>query len=346
VASSIRRSGRFKPSATLKDVALAAGVTPMTVSNVLNQRAGQVGPQTREKVLAAVERLGYRPHAVARRLRSRRNSAVGMLILDDVPEFLNDPFTTQVVAGLSNLAADSGYSLVLQGVRSNALENVPLLAQIETDGVCALLSGSSYRRRALVERLVTLHLPVVLVQENISAEGVCNIRQDDRGGAVQVAQHVLSRGARHLVMLLPDEEWPAMIEREIGVRLTCDAAAARLDILRCGDESIADTHAALTGAFSQRTIPDAIIGGNDRMALAALKWLADRSISVPGQVKVTGFNGFDFAAYATPSLTTVRSVAYEMGRRAGQEMLASFETGIFSSEEIVLPVQFIAAASS
>jgi LacI family transcriptional regulator len=331
---------------TLKDVALAAGVTPMTVSNVLNKRSSQVSKETRDKVLVAIEQLGYRPHAIARRLRSGRRNAIGMLVLDDVPAFLSDPFTNQVIAGLSNVAADNGYSLVLQGVRYANFDNAPLLSQLEADGVCALLSGSSEQRRTLVARLTSLGIPLVLVQEKVVAPGVCTIRQNDRGGAVEIARHVLSRGARRIMMLLPAEEWPAMIEREAGVREACAAAGAELIIVRCGDEGLADTQAALAAAIETHGVPDAVVGGNDRMAMAALKWLAENGFKVPDTVRVTGFNAFDFSTYTSPALTTVRSAAYEMGRRAGQELLANLRTGSFTADDIVLPVAFEPAASS
>jgi LacI family transcriptional regulator len=130
------------------------------------------------------------------------------------------------------------------------------------------------------------------------------------------------------------------------VRDACVSAGAQLTIVRCGDESLSATQAAVAGAIEQHGRPDAIIGGNDRMAMAALRWLASKHFVVPDEVKVTGFNGFDFAAYASPALTTVRSSAYEMGRRAGEELLASFENGRFLHRDIVLPVEFIPGSSS
>jgi LacI family transcriptional regulator len=337
---------RVRRNATLKDVAVAAGVTPMTVSNVLNGRHGQVGIDTRDRVLAAVQLLGYRPNAVARRLKSRRTAAIGVLVLDDVPEFLSDPFTTRVVTGLANVATDNNYSLVLQGVRSDNLTEAPLLSQLETDGVCALLSGPESGRYALVRRLSELNVPLVLIQESIAMPGVCCIRQDDWGGAREIARHLLGRGARKLMMLVPAEQWPAMQVREAAVRTECEGAGASLRLVRCGDESLGATQAALAEAIGRYKLPDAIVGGNDRMALAALKWLREHAIAVPARVRVTGFNDFDFAAYATPELTTVRSAAYEMGRRAGEELLVNFATGSFSSVDISLPVQFKVAASS
>ena len=337
---------QLRRSVTLKDVALAAGVTPMTVSNVLNGRVGQVSADTRRKVVAAIESLGYRPHAVGRRLRGRRTLSIGVLILDDVPQFLGDPFTTQVVAGLANVATDSGYSLVLQGMRSDDLKDPPLLAQLETDGMCALLSGPEPRRRALIERLAGIGLPLVLIQEQKAPAGVCCIRQDDRGGARAVAKHLLERGARRLMMLVPSEVWPAITMRERGVRAECRKFGAELSLVRCGDESVPQTQDALERAIAGQGLPDAIVGGNDRMAMAALKWLDARNIPVPARVKVSGFNGFDLVAYAATDLTTARSPAYEMGRRAGEELLRHFAEGAFSRREIVLPVAFCPASST
>jgi len=333
-------------SLTLKDVALEAGVTPMTVSNVLNKRDSEVGAETRQKVQAAIERLGYRPSAAARRLRRQRSHAIGVLVLDDVPQFLNDPFITQVVAGISNFATENGYSVVLQGVRSASMMSAPLLSQIQTDGVCAVLSGPASQRRTLVNRVVNLRMPLVLIQEAADQEGVSSVRQDDHGGAVEIARYVVAKGARSLMFLAPGQEWPAISERIAGVRQVCTAVGARLEIVSCGDETLAVTQNALRVAFAARGLPDVIIGGNDRMAMAAIQFLRREGIAVPGQVGVTGFNSFDFAAYSEPSLVTVRSVAYEMGFRAGQELLGRIETGVFSAADIVLPVGFVAGQSA
>ncbi len=326
---------------TLKDVAIEAGVTPMTVSNVLNGRDNQVSRPTRERVAAVIERLDYRPHAAARRLRSQRANAIGVLVLDDVPQFLNDPFITQVVAGVSNLATAYGYSVLLQGVRVETTANAPLLAQLQTDGVCAILSGPPERRIALVERLIRLHVPLVLIQERSDIEGICSVRQDDHGGALQIARYLIERGARRLVFLAPGEEWPAMNERIAAVREVCAATGATLQTVTCGDETFAATQEALSTEIASNQLPDAFVGGNDRMAMAALKLLAQRGIDVPGEVQVTGFNNFDMAAYAVPRLVTVRSFAYEMGYRAGKEVLETIERGNFASKDIVLPVEFV-----
>jgi LacI family transcriptional regulator len=318
----------------------------MTVSNVLNKRDSEVGAETREKVRAAIDRLGYRPHASARRLRSQRSHAIGMLVLDDVPQFLNDPFTTQVVAGISNFATERDYSVLLQGVRSDTAMRAPLLSQVQTDGVCAILSGTREQRETLLQRLVDLHMPLVLIQQTAPHEAVCSVRQDDRGGAVEIARYLIDRGAERLMFLAPGQEWPAITARLDGVREISRQAGAELRVVSCGAETLQDTQAALGAAIAAHGLPDAIVGGNDRMAMAAIQLLQREGVPVPDKVRVTGFNNFDFAAYSQPSLVTVHSVAYEMGFRAAQELLSRIETGRFSAPDIVLPVSFVPGASA
>lgn len=331
---------------TLKDVARACGVTSMTVSNVLNGRDKEVGSETRKRILKAIDELGYRPNFAAKRLRAQRTSAIGMLVLDDVPEFLNDPFTTQLVAGLSNFATEHGYSLILQGLRSESSSSVPMLGHLQTDGVCAILSGSQDLRRKFVKRALGLRVPLVLIQEEFDHPMVCSLRQDDRGAARQIAQYLADKGARRFYYLAPSAHWPAIVERIAGTGEVCEAAGCSLTVIECGDESFEATQKAVASSIETDGLPDAFVGGNDRMAMAALRLLLDRNVAVPDDVRVTGFNAFDFASFAAPSLVTARSDAYEMGRRAGSEMLKGIEKGGFDDNDLVLPVSFVAGQSA
>lgn len=346
MAKPTTKTSKRPRNVTLKEVAKEAGVTMMTVSNVLNGRRGEVGEKTRERVQEVVERLSYRPNAAALQLRSQHTYALGMFIFDDVPQFLNDPFTSQVVAGLSNIASEQKYSVVLQGVRSDTLLVAPLLSRLQTDGVCAILSGSDKQRKAVTDRLLSLNVPLTLIQEERRIPGVCCIRQDDRGGASRIATYLIDRGVRDLMLLAPGEDWPAITQRYEAIRDVCDAAGAHLRLIRCGDETMASTQAAVASAIEAYGLPDAIVGGNDRMAMAALAHLKQRGLNVPGDVRVTGFNAFDISVYSNPSLVTVRSDAYELGRRAGQELLRKIETGSFSADDIVLPVEFVPGESA
>nr|WP_272874910.1 LacI family DNA-binding transcriptional regulator [Roseomonas marmotae] len=324
----------------MRDVAEAAGVTPMTVSNVLNGRPG-ASAETRARILREVERLNYRPDANARRLRLKRTGAIGVLVLDSAPDYLRDPFITNVIAGLGNFAATQAFSLVLQGMNPNTDGTVPLLSHSETDALCLLLSGPEAARRRLLQQVERLRQPVVLVQEHAAGglRDVCLIRQDDREGGRMLGAYLRARLPRQglVFFLTPELAWTAQAERAEGLRQGLGAGFT-VRLILCGDESCPATQAALAAALERHPAPAAIVGGNDQMALAAMLLLRGRGIAVPDAMPVAGFNGFEMFRYAWPALTTVVSPAYEIGVRAGEEIMARLEQTSFRMRDIILPV--------
>ena len=334
---------RRQGPATIRDVARAAGVSPMTVSNLLNERTGTMRQETRERIKAEIKRLGYRPHSMARSLRLAKQLSIGMIIIDQQPQYLADPFTTHIVAGLSNCLNSNGYGLLLQGLSAAAFQSSPLIRGIRTDAICLLLSGPDAARREIVESLLALGQPLVVFQDTLKFPDadLCTIRQADRDGGRLVAREALKPGARNAAMLIPDVRWPAIMERLKGVRQAIRerAPGAALRVVACGDAELHDTQAALARDIAEHGVPDAIIAGNDQMGIAAMKLLTARGLRVPQDVAITGFNAFEFWEYTTPVLTTVRSPAYEMGARGGSEILTRLNEGRFERAEIVYPVE-------
>jgi LacI family transcriptional regulator len=119
-----------------------------------------------------------------------------------------------------------------------------------------------------------------------------------------------------------------------------------LRVVVCGNADMADTQAALARDIEANGLPDAILAGNDQMGIAAMKLVTSRGRHVPKDIAITGFNAFDFWQYTTPVLTTVRSPAYEMGARGGEEILKRLSTGSFERREIVFPVSLQRGAST
>jgi LacI family transcriptional regulator len=337
-------------SVTLRDVARAAGTSAMTVSNVVNGRAGQVGADLRARVEATCSRLGYRPHSGARQLRVNRHMSVGVIIADASPHYLSDPFTAAVLAGLNDAFSAEGYTVALHSAPPHDVGRLPPLRRISTDGVMLMTSGRPTVRRKLIARIAGLGQPLVLIQDELprGLTDACSLLQDDRGGACEIARHLLAEPAAHAVMLVPEISWPAMERRQAGIlaELALAAAPPRFHVVTCGDESFEATQAALATHCRHNGYPDIIIGGNDRMAIAAMKWLVSRGRRVPDDVRVTGFNGFDFWRYANPELTTVRSPAFELGETGARAMLTRLQTGRFPFRDRILPVVFSPQQSS
>lgn len=333
-----------KRKATIKDVALAAEVSPMTVSNVLNGRQQFVSAATKKRVEREIERLGYRRQANARNLRVAEQRSIGMVIVDESPAFLADFFTCQVVAGLANVLNHADYTLTIQGMPEDAVKQSMIMRNFEVAGFCAMIAGTRQGRAEVIRQLSELDQPVVVFQEYLPEAGpeVCTVRQDDRGGGRLVADHLLARRAERLLMIVPRQDWPAIESRVTGVRESLAAArsGAELAIIASASESFADVQAAVAAYLATNPLPDAIIGANDPIATAAMLLLFDRGVKVPDDVRVTGFNGFEAHRYSRPRLTTVVSAAYQLGEKAGEAMLARLKTGSFANRDLVLPVHF------
>ncbi|RIX99193.1 LacI family transcriptional regulator [Aureimonas flava] len=331
------RQGR----ATIKDVAREAGVSAMTVSNVVNNKTQFVGAAARARVEAAIERLGYRRQASARNLRGAGPRSIGMVIVDESPAFLANFFTAQLVAGLANVLNRADWTLTLSGLPPDGLAASALMRTYDVGGLCAMVSGAPEARREVLRRLCGLGQPVVLFQEVVETEGLdlCLVRQDDEGGGRRVGEHLARLGARSVLAMLPRQSWPAIENRLAG--LAAGLGGAPRAAISVDHDDFSAVQEALGAWIAAHGLPDAVWGANDQIASAALLHLLDRGVAVPGRVRVVGFNDFPAHRHARPRLTTLASPAYELGERAGEAMLRRLEGGRFETQDLCLPVAFL-----
>jgi LacI family transcriptional regulator len=336
---------------TIRDVAAMADVSMMTVSNYVNGKFQFMSAKTRARVAREIKRLKYRPHLAGRDLRLAKRLTIGMIIFDESPTFLADPFNTYIVAGLSNYLSTQEYGVLLQGLTPDNFKHSPIFKSERTDGICVIMSsGTDSLRRSLLKLLKSLGQPLVVFQEpgRLSGADTCVIRQDDRDGGRQVGEHLLQRGAKRLLMLQPALNWPAIRERERGIRdaLSKSRKATTLTVVKCGDSGFGDTQWSLASAIDSGGLPDAIVAGNDQMGIAAMKLVRDRGYRVPDDVLITGFNAFDFWQYTDPLLTSVHSPSYELGARGGEELLRRLNQGKFGTHDVVFPVRIMQGGST
>jgi LacI family transcriptional regulator len=314
----------------------------MTVSNVINGKFNLMSVSTRQDVYEAIEKVNYRPNSRARGLRLARDFSIGLIIVDPSSAFLTDPFTTHIVAGLSNNLSLRGYALMIQGVANAELAEVPLLKRHQTDALCVMVSGDPPTRRRLYQALQLARQPLVIFQEEVPdfLTDAISVRQDDCGGGAMLARRLLERGARQLVYFKESHAWPALESREKGIHAVVREAGvgASLSSVDCETARFADAQLGFAAHVIRCGMPDAVLAGNDQIAIAVLKWLGQRSIDVPGVVKVTGFNAFEFRHFATPSLTTIHSPAYALGETAAASLIDRLNSGQFKQREVILAV--------
>jgi DNA-binding LacI/PurR family transcriptional regulator len=201
-----QRGAGMKPArATLNDVARKTGVSVMTVSNFV--RGKPVRAKTKKRVEAAIALLNYRPNRSARSLRLSEESSVGIVIADSDPAFLNDPFISRLVSGLSNYLSNLDYTLDVQGVTPERFSDATILAKLGNAALCAILCGPRSLRRDHLANLQRLGQPIVVFQEVFKspAPNVAIISQDDLSGGMQLGEHLL--GTKVHSVILSDQHW-------------------------------------------------------------------------------------------------------------------------------------------
>jgi LacI family transcriptional regulator, galactose operon repressor len=328
---------------TLSDVSKAAGVSLMTVSNVASGKGHLVRRETREHVQTAIARLRYRPNLSARSLRLSQTFSVGIVIADSDPAFLNDPFISRLVSGVSNYLSALDYTLDVQGVAPERFENATILKRIRNDAFCAVLCGPQPLRKRHFGYLQHLEQPVVVFQEvfRSTAANISLVRQDDFGGGQTIGKHLQQRNVRRVAFIRPRLDWSAVEQREKGLRLALEGtrSPAQVSTYVAASESFEDV-CVVTEQLLQANVPDAIVAATDSMAVAALKTCEHRGVRVPRDILLVGFNGFDAWRYTTPTLTTVTSPAYDMGQFAGELLIKRLRGKKFDTRNRVFTVAF------
>lgn len=299
---------------TMKDVALHAGVSVSTVSYVLNE-SGPVAPERRSRVLDAIRILDYTPNESARSLKRQSASTIGLVL----PE-LSNQFFALVAEGVERAASARDVLVVMvvpEVTEQPEPHHAKLLRSQRLDGVI-YLSGATTSPREVLE--LARSGPVVLVDEHLAGSGLPAIVSDSRRGAREVTQLVLEHGHRRLAVIGgPPALWTAQ-QRLAGYREAAAAAGLDPDDLEVFDgdyrqsSGFALAAEALSGPADER--PTALLCANDMMAVGAMLHCREAGLRVPGDVSIVGFDDVPFVSMLTPSLTTVRQSAGDMGVRA------------------------------
>jgi DNA-binding LacI/PurR family transcriptional regulator len=335
---------RRQGAVTMRQVADAAGVSMQTVSNLLNGRSDHMAAETAQRIREVIEDLGYRRNFVARGLRSARAQALAFLVTDASARFLADPMTDLFLAGLGDELRDRDHGLLIQSAHPTApFES--LLAPVtdaRVDGAVLFLSGPPELRAQRVERLRTLRIPTILLQEHgVHASEQPSVTAEDRSGSRALCRHLLERGHTRLHYLTASDSWSAIEERIAGFHEACAATtgdAVSGAITRRGTYAPLEAASVARDLLGSRERPTAMLCGNDLIALGVLKAARELGLRVPDDLAVAGFDDFDFAAALDPPLTTVRIPGYEMGRQAARSLLQAVDTGA-PAESSTFPVE-------
>jgi LacI family transcriptional regulator len=199
-----------------------------------------------------------------------------------------------------------------------------------------------------MDEVARLKQPMIIFQEHLDVpyKDAAVVRQDDRTGGQLLAENVLASNVRSVFYLVPALPWPAVEEREAGIRKAFYRRDVAFRVVQCGKGDLADTQLWLSRAIDEFGVPNAVMAANDQMGISAMKLLQQRGLRIPTDVRITGFNAFEFCEYANPILTTIRSAAYQMGSMGADIMLERLQVGTFSLRQKVISVELQVGGST
>ena len=308
-------------SASIKEVALKAGVSIATVSRVLNGK-GPVAEETRRRILEVASRLGYAPHAMARSLITKKTGTLGVLLPDLYGEFFSE-----VIRGVDLAARKSGYHVLVSGFHSDRAEIEAVLRAMRgrVDGVIVLSPDVDAQtlRRNLPETL-----PVVLLNTPVDGASFDAIQIDNYGGAFAMVRHLVALGHRRIALIEGPAENVDARERLRGYRDALRSVGAELaeGLEIEGDFSEESGYRAGEHLLALAPRPTAVFAANDSMAIGCLFALRAAGVRVPEEMAVAGFDDIPIARYITPSLTSVHVPIAELGTRAMERLLHAVES--------------------
>jgi LacI family transcriptional regulator len=333
---------------TIYEVARRSGVSTATVSRVMQSGSGY-SPATRDRVLAAAAEIGWLPSGSARSLARRRTGIVGVLFPDlsasgDAEE--ESPlYVDQVIRGAERAATEAGDALLIAATRGSTGRDLAFSVAGKVDGLVVVARSLHEADIAEIGR----RLPVVVLSDqagrrhNLDSVGV-----DNRGGVRAAVDHLVQvHGYRDIVFLGGPPRSPDSIERFRSFRDALRAAGAPAPKTphAVGGFTQAGGARAVEALLADRKPPDAIVCGNDEMAVGALATLGRFKLRVPSDVALTGFDDLAVARHARPPLTTVAQPMREIGAAAVRLVLGRLADAGAARQSIVLPTHLVVRRS-
>ena len=319
---------------TLLDVARVAGVSPSTVSRILNGTA-KVSEVKRKAVLAAIEAMNFTPNQMAKNLKSGNSMTIGIVVQD-----ISSPFFDETLRGVDDGLKDTGYTSVIVSGHWNAdeeAERVQLLLARKVDGII-LLSG-----RISDETVIKFsqRCPIVATGRAVRTESSIGFKIDNEYGAYLAVNHLIELGHRRIAYVAGPDNNNDAADRLKGYQRALKEANIKLErgLIVEGDFHEASGLLAVNQLFETRQKFTAIFAANDLSAYGVRLGLYRKGIRVPEDISLVGFDDLPSSSYTAPPLTTVHQPLYDIGLLATNALLA-----IIQGKEIeahVPPVELV-----
>jgi LacI family transcriptional regulator len=329
---------------TIDQVAKAANVSPATVSRVLNGTA-KVSADKEKAVRKAVAKYNFTPNATARRLAGGRSGLIALLMEESSEEFFLNPFWGQVVQGFSTAITEAGlHPMLLIRPKSGAEDS--LFSTLQAGQMDGIAIFSWHRPLRSFEKMLDPKMAVVFGGDLGGSKKYPYVDVDNVKGGYLATKHLIDSGCKNIVTITGDLKLQSGRDRLDGYEKALTSAGMKINdqLIIHGDYTQSKAEELIRQFLKRKVKFDGVFAGNDLSALGAINVLLQNNISVPGKVKVVGFDDSPFASRNHPSISTIRQPIRELGAQVAHSLLA-----ILDGEEVedkVLDVKLIKRQSS
>ena len=332
-------------TASVKDVARAAGVSLGTVSNVLN-RPHLVSEPTRLRVEHAMADLGFVRNESARQLRAGRSRTIAYIMLD-----ATNPFFADVAAGVEDAAELGDLALFSCNSDNRQDRETTYLQRLEQQRVQGVLITPVDPDSALLEELPRRGTPVVIVDRTRQGSALCSVAVDDELGGRLAVEHLLELGHERIAFVGGPERIGQVRDRRAGAVHALEAAGLPPDrLVVVGTEALTVAEGLSAGeriaGLPAGTRPTAAFCANDLLALGLLQRCVSLGLHVPQDLAIVGYDDIDFAAAAAVPLTSVRQPRRRLGRTAAELLMDEASNPEHEHQQVVFTPELVARAST
>ncbi|GAP14954.1 transcriptional regulator, LacI family [Longilinea arvoryzae] len=300
------------PRVTIKDVARAAQVSITTVSHVVNNTRF-VDPATKQRVLTALEELGYQPNSLARSLRSGVTRTIGLVVPD-----ASNLFFADVARKIEDIGFQQGYSVILCNSDNNPGKQsryINTLLAKQVDGVIFISSGSEPDD---LMRLVENNIPVVVADRDVPLELADVVLLDNEQAGYDATKHLINLGHRFIACITGPNHLAPSMQRFEGYKRCLKENGIDFDpkLIEMGDFRFPSGEEAMQRLLSSSSRATAVFVLNDMMAIGAMSAAHKAGLSIPKDISIIGFDDIEIDAAITPALTTMAQPIEEMAQYA------------------------------
>jgi DNA-binding LacI/PurR family transcriptional regulator len=301
-------------SHTMREVAKQAGVSPATVSRVLNN-THDISPETRRRVLAVVKDLHYYKNVHARRLSTGQSDLFGLVISE-----ITNPYFPEIIRGFQAAAWDRGLDVLLcntEYYQERAKLVIQKLIESDVRGV-AIMTGSVGKN--MTAELTAAGIGVVFCNLSPAETLVSNVSINYQHGISQAIEHVVELGHHGAAIIAgPENNRSALMIKQALEAGLKERKLNPFPVIHC-DSRVGAGASAVRALLSAPDVPTAIFCGSDLIAMGAMSALEEAGVEIPGEVSVIGIDDIPFASLARPPLTTISVPREELGRVAFQAL--------------------------